>query len=235
MTQSRTRRTPSPGTDPAADPGAPARDHLATTSRPPRDRSAGVTPTRHPEPLSVWKHEGEHILIDGHNRYNICEKHGKKFGTVLIELEDRDYVKLWMLQRQLGKRNLTDDVRVVLAGKRLDVELEISKKERAAKAGKGNAKNKSDSGEDTATRRPSSPPSSSRKRAKVAKEEKVSEKRLRALQAIKKKVPELEDMIQSQTVTLNEAKKLASLDAPARKIAIAAVDAGKDVPSRMAP
>ncbi|MGH2506843.1 MAG: hypothetical protein ACRDHZ_05440 [Ktedonobacteraceae bacterium] len=44
----------------------------------------------------MWKHDGQSILIDGHNRYAICQKHGKKFQTVEVELEDRDHVKLWI-------------------------------------------------------------------------------------------------------------------------------------------
>jgi len=60
------------------------------------------------EPLSLWKN----ILIDGHNRYNICQEHNIKFSTVDIQLESREAVKIWMIRNQLGKRNLTDFQRV---------------------------------------------------------------------------------------------------------------------------
>ena len=48
------------------------------------------------------------ILIDGHNRYRICEKHGLPYCTAEIELEDRNAVKVWMMKNQLARRNLTD-------------------------------------------------------------------------------------------------------------------------------
>lgn len=67
------------------------------------------------EPLSVWKTEGKNILLDGHNRYAICEEHGKKFQIVEIEIEDRDHAKIWIGERQLGRRNLTEDQRTAIA------------------------------------------------------------------------------------------------------------------------
>ena len=46
------------------------------------------------------------ILIDGHNRFAICSKHGLEFQTVEREFEDRQAAELWMIDNQLGRRNL---------------------------------------------------------------------------------------------------------------------------------
>lgn len=54
------------------------------------------------EPLSLWKN----ILLDGHNRYKICQKNKIKFDTVDINLGSRDEAKVWIIDNQLGKRNL---------------------------------------------------------------------------------------------------------------------------------
>jgi len=56
------------------------------------------------EPLIVWA--GKNILVDGHNRYEICTKHNLEFQTVHKVFENEAEVKLWIIQNQLGRRNL---------------------------------------------------------------------------------------------------------------------------------
>lgn len=56
------------------------------------------------EPLIVWKDHG--ILIDGHNRYKIAQKHNLPFLTIEKVLNDREAVKGWIIRNQLGRRNL---------------------------------------------------------------------------------------------------------------------------------
>ncbi|MFH1892851.1 MAG: hypothetical protein ABIK83_09260 [Candidatus Zixiibacteriota bacterium] len=46
------------------------------------------------------------ILLDGHHRLQICEKHGLPFQATSIELEDEATAKVWILKNQLGRRNL---------------------------------------------------------------------------------------------------------------------------------
>lgn len=52
------------------------------------------------------------ILIDGHNRYEICEKYGLPFTVTETDFESRDAVKLWMMKNQLARRNLNDFQRI---------------------------------------------------------------------------------------------------------------------------
>ncbi len=62
------------------------------------------------EPLYVWGREGEKdILIDGHNRFRICKENKIEFKTIKLSFSDIEEVKLWMLEHQLGRRNLTPD------------------------------------------------------------------------------------------------------------------------------
>lgn len=64
------------------------------------------------DPIVVW---GGYIL-DGHNRYEICTRHGVEFVTVeKTGLVTKDDALIWMAQHQLGKRNLSDFCRVALA------------------------------------------------------------------------------------------------------------------------
>lgn len=46
-------------------------------------------------------------LADGHNRFNIAEKHNLKFGTVEKSFNGINDVKVWMIKNQFGRRSLS--------------------------------------------------------------------------------------------------------------------------------
>ena len=54
-------------------------------------------------------------LIDGHNRYEICEKHGVPFKTIQKDFDSRDAVIEWIILNQFGRRNLPAYERARLA------------------------------------------------------------------------------------------------------------------------
>ena len=47
------------------------------------------------------------ILIDGHNRYEICTKHGIPFDTVSKEFATREEALIWIITTQVSRRNLS--------------------------------------------------------------------------------------------------------------------------------
>lgn len=51
------------------------------------------------------------FIIDGHNRYEIATKHKLKFEIESKEFESENDVKIWMVNNQLGRRNLQDFVK----------------------------------------------------------------------------------------------------------------------------
>lgn len=55
------------------------------------------------------------ILIDGHNRYEIAKTHGLAFATSEMQFNSRDDVKLWIVNNQFGRRDLSTYERSVLA------------------------------------------------------------------------------------------------------------------------
>ena len=63
--------------------------------------------------LVLWQEED--ILLDGHNRYDICEEHKVPYHVKSIQLPGRDAAKLWIIRNQFGRRNLTAYQRAVLA------------------------------------------------------------------------------------------------------------------------
>lgn len=69
-------------------------------------------------PIVIW----HGVIVDGHNRYEICHKLGISFRTVELSLEKRSEVIDWICSNQLGRRNLTDESRRYLIGMRYEME-----------------------------------------------------------------------------------------------------------------
>jgi len=63
------------------------------------------------ESLITWNN----ILLDGHNRYKICKAHEIQFKTKEIKFESREDAKIWIIENQFGRRNLSPYQRGVLA------------------------------------------------------------------------------------------------------------------------
>ena len=61
--------------------------------------------------LILWNN----FLIDGHNRYEIAEKHGLKYETKSLEFDNEQQVKEWIILNQFGRRNINNYVRSELA------------------------------------------------------------------------------------------------------------------------
>lgn len=61
------------------------------------------------DPLKIWNG----LLIDGHHRFDICQNNNIEFKTVELNTwTDRDDVKIWILNSQLQRRNLSDFERI---------------------------------------------------------------------------------------------------------------------------
>jgi N6-adenosine-specific RNA methylase IME4 len=69
------------------------------------------------DPLVVWRG----LLVDGHNRYEICRRHGIPFKTVERRFEGRSHAKAWIIENQFARRNLSALQRSELALELKDV------------------------------------------------------------------------------------------------------------------
>ena len=82
------------------------------------------------EALLVWEvpednesaRQGEYILIDGHNRYQICTKHGLDYRINLSTFASFAEVKEYMIDNQLGRRNLSPEQISYLRGKKYNTQ-----------------------------------------------------------------------------------------------------------------
>ena len=63
--------------------------------------------------IKVW----QGIIIDGHNRYEIALRHNLHYDTKELCFESRQSVIEWMLNNQLGRRNLSPDQLSIIRGK----------------------------------------------------------------------------------------------------------------------
>ena len=87
------------------------------------------------EPLIVWEKDGKLILVDGHNRHVICTKNHIPFKVQKKKFRNTDEATSWMINNQLGRRNLNKDQMSYYRG----LKYESFKKKRG---GYGNVKSK---------------------------------------------------------------------------------------------
>lgn len=72
------------------------------------------------DPLAVWKEEN--LLLDGHNRFEICKRYGMEYELFFVSLPDRQHAINWIINNQLGRRNVTSEQASYLRGKRYNME-----------------------------------------------------------------------------------------------------------------
>lgn len=70
------------------------------------------------DPLVIW----QGVVIDGHNRYRIARKHDIEYRFIEKQFEDENEAKNWMIDNQLGRRNITKQQRDYLIGLRYKAE-----------------------------------------------------------------------------------------------------------------
>ena len=57
------------------------------------------------DPLVVW--QGKKLLVDGHNRREICKKHKRSYQIREQPFANREAVIAWIIENQKGRRNMT--------------------------------------------------------------------------------------------------------------------------------
>lgn len=73
--------------------------------------------TRDAMVVGEWMEAGSpvRVLVDGHNRLEICQAEGLTWHTKTIRFEGESDAKVWMIQNQLARRNITTGQRAALA------------------------------------------------------------------------------------------------------------------------
>ena len=170
------------------------------------------------------------VLVDGHNRYGICQKHGLPFQTVQnTRFQSMEDVHLWMIDQHLGRRSVSDFQRGVLALRKREIVAERRARAAAAFVA-GNAQAETQPEESSATAAPAAasvaPPEDLSSREAIARAARLSSSQVVMIEKIQKQAaPELVAAVKSGTISLNAAAAVATLPAEEQ---VAAAAAGKD-------
>jgi hypothetical protein len=168
------------------------------------------------------------LLVDGHNRYGICQKHGLPFETVqnprFQSIED---VHLWMIDQHLGRRSVSDFQRGVLALRKREIMAGRRARFLASAPAPEDLPPDADTLAPAASAGPAAPePRPLRSREDIAKAARLSSNQVVMIEKIQKQAaPELVEALKAGSISLNAAAVVASLPAEEQK---AAALAGKD-------
>lgn len=88
------------------------------------------------DPILIWKN----VIIDGHNRFDICSANSIEFKTRSIAFKDREDVKRWIITNQLARRNLTFGQKASLVLRRESLYKEQAKERQLSGLMKGSKK-----------------------------------------------------------------------------------------------
>ncbi|WP_175625256.1 MULTISPECIES: hypothetical protein [Oxalobacteraceae] len=152
------------------------------------------------------------LLIDGHNRYGICQKHGIAFNTRQNEtFKSMDDVHLWMIDNHLGRRSVSDFQRGILALRKKEIlSARVVQVKEAAPA---------EADAEASAASAAEPPL---KRDVIAKEARISSVTLGQIEKIQKTAtPELVQAVKTGVVSINAAAAISSLPEEKQKEAVA--------------
>jgi hypothetical protein len=93
------------------------------------------------DPIVLW----DGWIVDGHNRYDICTTHKLEFSTKGVAFKSRQEAKIWIIDNQSGRRNISDIDRIALQQNRaaivkeiVDAQARTAKSEAGKTGGRGN-------------------------------------------------------------------------------------------------
>lgn len=181
--------------------------------------------------LVLW----DQVLVDGHNRYAICQAHGLPFQTVQSsQFKSMEDVHLWMIDQHLGRRSVSDFQRGVLALRKQEI---VAERRARVQVSPVQAANTADEkipadgqpwDDDTASSPSGAPvaPPAPASREDIAKTARVSPSQMVMIEKIHKQAtPEVVAAVKSGVISINAAAAVASLPAQEQ---VAAAAAGKD-------
>jgi len=165
--------------------------------------------------LVLW---GE-ILVDGHNRYSICSKHGLPFQTVQnTRFQSMEDVHLWMIDQHLGRRSVSDFQRGVLALRKKEI---LEKRPKPLPTPVADAAAAAVDALAPSAAPPEPEPRLASREA-IAKVARISSATVAQIEKIQKAAaPELVEAVKTGTVSISAAATLAALPQEEQQAAVA--------------
>lgn len=158
--------------------------------------------------LVLW---GE-VLIDGHNRYAICQRHNIQFKTIQNDhFKDIEDVQLWMIDNHLARRSVSDFQRGMLA---------LRKKEIISMRIKAQDESDTSGNEETDVAIPVVKPTQSRQ--EIARVAGISSNAVLQIEKIQRAAaPELVQAVRDGTISISAAAAVATLPSNEQAAAVA--------------
>jgi len=157
------------------------------------------------DPILLWNG----FIVDGHNRFEICTLDDIPYRTASLSFESKEEVMLWMINHQMGRRNLSDLDKVQLLERKRPILEDIANKNRLA------AQN-NDAGRAVLANLPKQEKINIRE--DLAKEAGVSGNTYTALKTVNEKgSEELKDAVREKQIGATTAAKIAVLPATDQK------------------
>jgi hypothetical protein len=167
------------------------------------------------------------VLVDGHNRYGICQKHGLPFQTVQnTRFKTIEDVHLWMIDQHLGRRSISDFLRGVLALRKKDIVDNRRARAAAEPTSPDDAPFDVDTPQSAEPTTALPPPTPLNSREAIARAARLSSNQVVMIEKIQKQAaPELVAALKSGVISINTAAAVATLPAEEQ---VSAASAGKD-------
>lgn len=169
------------------------------------------------------------VLVDGHNRYDICQQHGLPFQTVQHpRLQSIADVQLWMIDQHLGRRSVSNFQRGLLALRKSDIlARQHAQAMNAPSPGEGRPEPGQPGASDKAPAAASpAAPQRLQGREAIAKAARLSSQQMAMIERIQQQAsPEVVAAVRSGAISINAAAALATLPAGEQ---VAAAAAGTD-------
>jgi len=164
------------------------------------------------------------VLVDGHNRYGICQKHGLPFNTVQnTRFQSMEDVHLWMIDQHLGRRSVSDFQRGVLALRKREI---VAQRRARAAAAPQDAEVPAPREEASGPGADDAAAQALATREALARAARLTNTQVAMIEKIQKQAtPELVAAIKSGDISLNAAAVVSTLPAEEQ---VAAASAGKD-------
>ena len=149
------------------------------------------------DPLIVWNG----ILVDGHNRWKIIKENPDiRYKVTEVIFFNRNEAKLWIINNQLGRRNLEKSDAIDLAEKKVEVTAQMAKEKQLSTL-------KQNQNADRSVQMDKTEETPINTREEIAKTAGVSTGTVARYQEVKKKAPELVPKIKSGEMTIGGAYK----------------------------
>jgi pyruvate/2-oxoglutarate dehydrogenase complex dihydrolipoamide acyltransferase (E2) component len=170
------------------------------------------------------------VLVDGHNRYGICQKHNLPFQTVQnTRFQSMEDVHLWMIEQHLGRRSVSDFQRGVLALRKREILSARRRSKEAVEPMPAAEEAAAETAEPVADAPRAKPKAEALpSRQELAREARLSNSQVVAIEKIQKQAtPEVVAAVKSGTLSINAAAAVASL--PEEEQRAAAVAGGDEL------